>query len=954
MGAIILTGYKYKFGNCFLLIILLCIGSIGVVQASDIKLEATYSSLSVQDGLSGNSINTLFQDSRGFLWIGTQDGLNRYDGYSFEVYRHEIGDQTSISGNSIQCITEDANGDLWIGTIGNGLNKWNRKTQKFTVYSSKGYSNVNFPEDNILGISFDIDSTLWIKTDNFLVNFNTKTSEIVKYSLYSNIFKHHSSTNVPIFHKSLSYLWVGTYDGISQFNKQEKLYERIQFERNSETLLSSLGSITTIQPLSKKSILIGGSEGVFECSKNDSGLYELSKEDISNYKHSVVQCAVVHSSGGVWLGTNTGLHLFTFDYENEDLKYDPTDFYNMPNNLITDKEVTALIEDESGLLWVGTRYNGLIKVDFKPKKFKALANRSEQLKELQDCDVRSVYIDDGGKIWLGTANKGIKIVDPQAQDIYNYPVNYSLYKENKDIVLSMCQDSKQRLWIGTANGIYIYYKDRGTILPFTKVNDVEISSLLNQNAINSIEEDYRGNIWFGTQFGLYRYDGFKVISYFSDDDDEKTICGDEVNVIYNDSEGLLWIGTNNGVNYIDRKNEVFTGFEHLNNIKDSLPLLTGNHILSITEDGRRKIWFGTMSGISYYDKIKESIGYYSHLNGIANDMINSIVYDEAGIWIGTNKGISLIDKNQIIFNYDLNDGLPGYVFNKNATAIDHDGVIYFGGVSGVAHLNQDSLKFNHSKPNVVITAMELYHKGKMISEFRGDEKEILLKYRKSSNLKVKYAALEFTDPLRNKFQVYLEGFDDDWRTITTENEVDFSDLPSGEYVLHIKGANSEYEWTENPINISIKITPPIWMSNYAYAFYLIALIFLVQSIINYRIRHYKSAYKSLEEKAIDKKKIEAQKEMLSKINQSLTDSIYYAKRIQESILPEEKKIKSSLPDSFIYYRPKDLVSGDFYWLFERDDILYVAAVDCTGHGVPGAFMSIIAYDMLKSILTATD
>ena len=142
MGAIILTGYKYKFSNCFLLIILLSVGCFGIAQASDIKLEATYSSLSVQDGLSGNSINTLFQDSRGFLWIGTQDGLNRYDGYSFEVYRHEIGDQTSISGNSIQCITEDANGDLWIGTIGNGLNKWSRKTEKFTVYSSKGYNNV--------------------------------------------------------------------------------------------------------------------------------------------------------------------------------------------------------------------------------------------------------------------------------------------------------------------------------------------------------------------------------------------------------------------------------------------------------------------------------------------------------------------------------------------------------------------------------------------------------------------------------------------------------------------------------------------------------------------------------------------------------------------------------------------------------------------------------------------
>ncbi len=955
MGAIISSGYRTKVSNYIFLLILFCIFNLSNIQASDYELEATLTSLSVQDGLSGNSITSIYQDSKGFIWIGTLDGLNRYDGYSFEIYRHEVGQQHSISGNFIQCITEDSNGDLWIGTVGNGLNKWNRKTEEFTVYSTNGNNNVTLPEDNILGLTFENDSTLWIKTDNFLIDFNSKTNRLSKYSLYSNIFKHHDNYDVPISIKSPSYLWIGTNDGISQFNKKERLYERIKFDNYSETLSKALGSVTTILPISANTVLLGGSGGVYNCSTKDTGAYQIKRINIPGDNQSVIHSAVKHSSGIIWIGTTNGIRVLNYDEDRNVLYYKSSSFFNQPDKLISDKYITSIIEDQSGLLWVGTKYNGLIKVDFKPKRFKTLSSKNGRLDELKGCDIRSIHVDESGKIWLGTANKGIQIVDRESNDVYNYPVNYSLYTINKDLVLSMCEDSQKRLWIGTANGIYVYYKERGTITPFSYSNSSEVSSLLKQNAINSIEEDYRGNIWFGTQFGLYKYDGLQVASYFSDENVENSLCGDEVNAIYSDSEGVLWIGTNKGLNFIDRKKESFIGFENLKNNNDSISFLRGNSILSIAEDDNRKIWFGTSTGVTFYDKVTEKLGFYSHINGMANDMVNSIVFDKkSGIWLGTNRGISLINKEDMIFNFDVKDGLPAYVFNRNATAIDDSGILYFGGVGGVAHLNLDSLKFEKIKPNVVITAMELYHKGKMIKKFRGDEKEIFLKYRKSSNLKVKYAVLEFTEPLRNKFQVYLEGFDDDWRSITTENEVDFSDLPSGEYTLHIKGANSEYEWSEDSINIKIKITPPIWMSNYAYAFYLIALIFLVQSIINYRIRHYKNAYKSLEEKASDKKKIEAQKEMLSKINQSLTDSIYYAKRIQESILPDEKRIKSALPDSFIYYRPKDLVSGDFYWLYDNGEKLFVAAVDCTGHGVPGAFMSIIAYDMLKRIVSASD
>ena len=950
MGAVFLTWYRNLFWT-LLLAGIWCGGLTSGLLASNVYNETTTTWLSVKDGLSGNSVTAVLQDSKGYIWVGTQDGLNCYDGYSFEVFRHEIGDDFSISGNHIKCIAEDLNGDLWIGTIGDGLNKWDRKTGRFSSYSTKSTKVLTLPEDNILGLSFDIDSTLWVKTDNYLLNIDIKERSVNKYGLYSNIFHNNEYSTASLLHKSISYLWIGTNEGISQFNKAERLYERIETKGNNISGVRAIGQITTMLPLSEGTIMVGGTKGLGVLRETGQGSYSFSEIDLGSKVPVGINAAIAHSQGGVFVGSSLGLMLLTYDYVENKLVFE----LGSNENVLVNKEVTSIIEDGSGLLWVGTKYDGIIKVDFKPRRFKLLEGKLGELQDLLECDVRSIHIDESGKIWIGTFDKGIKIVDPESSDVYNFPVNYSLYRSQKDKVLCMCQDSKKRLWIGTGNGVYIYYKERGVISEFSYADNAEFKSLLQQNEINAIEEDLKGNIWLATRFGLYRYDGYQIESYFSDGKDETSICDDEVHALFQDSEGVLWIGTKRGINFIDRKQDADIGFGHLKNFNDSTSLLSNDHILSIAEDNNNRMWFGSRSGVTFYDKTKDGFGYYSHLEGVANDMINSIVCDkQSRIWLCTNKGVSLIDENGAVFNFDLKDGLPGYVYNKNATAVDANGNIYFGGVGGVAYLNPDSIVFNRHKPKVLITSMELYHKGKLIQRFRGDEKNISLKYRKSLNLKVKYAALEYTEPLENKFQVYLEGFDDDWREITTENEVNFSDLPAGEYVLHVKGSNSDFVWTQDPIYIPIKIIPPIWMSNYAYAFYFIALVFLIQSIINYRIRHYKNEYKSLQEKAVDKKKLEAQKEMLSKINQSLTDSIYYAKRIQESILPDEKKIKSALPDSFVYYRPKDLVSGDFYWLHESDDKLFVAAVDCTGHGVPGAFMSIIAYDMLKGIITSSE
>ncbi|WP_430935240.1 two-component regulator propeller domain-containing protein [Saccharicrinis sp. 156] len=926
----------------------------GLVSMDVLKAQGdvSISSYSIHEGLSGNGITSIFQDSKGFLWVGTQDGLNKYDGYSFKVFRHNLEDSTSISGNHIQCISEDVDGNLWIGTIGNGLNKWDRITGTFTCYNSKLEGAYELPEDNIYGLSFDKDSSLWVKTNNYLLNLKIDPLSKSTYGLYSSIFKYQEKLNIPIFYKNPHILWIGTKDGIAQFNTREKLYERVIVDDEYGTYSNQLGAITGILELSAKSFILAGSQGLYHLNQRDES-YSNKKINSLSGKENAINAVIRHSSGSIWLGTKAGLRIAEYSRGKDVLDYNKDSFYNQKQNLITEDEVTFLFEDNSGLLWVGTRYSGLLKVDFKPKKFKRIMRGDKKYSDLNSYDIKSIYIDEQELIWLGTADKGLKILDPERGDVYSYPVNRSLNKIGEDMVLALCRDSKDRIWIGTAKGIYIFYLERGTISEFTYTQSKEVKALLEENRINAIEEDARGNIWFGTQFGLYKYDGNSINNFFAEKGNEESICSDEINDLLLDSEGILWIGTSDGVNFLDSNDDTVKKIGHLRNSGDSISVLSNNYILSIAEDDQDRIWFGTRSGISFYSKKEDVSGFYTHSSGLANDMVYGVICDNnSGVWLSTNKGISLIKANKQIYNFDIADGLPGYVFNVGAVEQSNSGMAYFGGVEGVAFINPDSIHYNLHRPEVVFTSIELFHKGKIKGSFKTDTPQIKLKYRKSSMLKVRFAALEFSESAKNKYQVYLEGFDDDWRPVTSENTLDISDLPAGDYTLHVKGANSDHIWTEKPVTLDISVVPPIWMSSYAYAFYLIALVFLIQSIINFRIRNYKSAYKSLEEKAGDKKKIEAQRELLSKINQSLTDSIYYAKRIQESILPSELEIKKVLPESFVYYRPKDLVSGDFYWKHEINGKIFIAAVDCTGHGVPGAFMSIIAYDMLKGIINS--
>ncbi len=903
---------------------------------------------SIAEGLSGESITALFQDSKGFVWIGTGDGLNCYDGYSFTVYRHKIGDKYSISGNYIKSIAEDTDGNLWIGTYAHGLNKWNRDTKRFSPVSE-----LSFPEENICGLLFQNDSTLWIDTNKDLVHYNIKSKQSKVFNYQSDSFICQSDHKATMLFRSPQSLWIGTCNGIHRYNTENYLFDSITLSAQN-TKSFEFCSVSDLLSLDENKILVSGSKGLFDLEENGGGYYKVRKLELPENKVGVVRCLLKDLRGGIWLGTATGLRFLDCEISKRgNLNYyNPDSYFNKSKNLITNEDVTCLLEDNSGLIWVGTKYNGLLKLDFKAKKFKTLSSVHTSFKSLAKCDVRSIYEDGNNCFWLGTAKQGINKVDLANGVIHSYSINSVESKQEMGMVLCLCKDHKGLFWIGTSNGVYNFDPLSGA---FSEFSFPEYSSMNNweqEKQINAIEEDLKGNIWFGTKFGLYRYNGDTIEGFFADTTSVQQVSNNEVNTLYGDKEGILWIGTSGGVNYVNVKQGGAFKINHFKNSNDSVMIINNSWILSITEDNENRIWFGTRIGAACFDKKNNTFKFYTQNDGLKNDLIKGIVCDGSEVWLSTNRGVSLIDSTSRLYNFDVKDGLPGYVYNRGAVAVSKSGDVLFGGTKGIAVLNRDSLHFNDYKPNVLLTSIELFHKGKKVKVFNSLQDTIKFKYKKSSMLKVKFAALEFSDPDKNQFQLYLEGFDDDWQTARSSNEEGFSDLPVGEYTLYVRGANSDYIWSDNPAVLHISVVPPIWMSKYAYAFYLIAIVFLIQFIINFRIRHYKVAYKAMQEKAVDKEMIEGQRELLSKINLNLTDSIHYAKRIQESVFPSERRIKQSLADSFVYYRPKDVVSGDFCWMHEVHGKLFIAAVDCTGHGVPGAFMSIIAYDLLKGIVAS--
>ncbi|MCP4601580.1 MAG: response regulator [Proteobacteria bacterium] len=857
----------------------------------------------------------MLQDRQGFLWFATADGLNKYDGYKFTIYRNDPDDRTSLSHNYLRAIFEDANGTLWIGTNGGGLNKFNTKTETFTRYLNQADNPKSISNDFIRSILEDTDGNLWIGTYRGGLNrFDRKKETFTRYLNEANNPESLSDNKVrSVFEDTGGNIWIGTEGG--GLNK---------FNRNSETFTRYLN-----QTDNPKSIGNNDVYSIFE-----------------------------DTDGHLWIGTEGGLNKFNPKTETF------TRYISQADNpkSLSDNKVSFIFGDTSGNLWIGTE-GGLNKFNRNAETFTRYLNQADNPDSISHDKIASIFEDKGGNLWFGT-NGGLNIFDRMTETFTHYKNQVdnprSLSNNN---VWSILAGSKGKLWIGTDGGLNIFDRKTGT---FTlHINQADNPKSLSHNTVYSISEDTEGDIWIGTQNGLNKFDrktetfthylsradnpqslgsnyvlctlidrggtiwigthggGMNKFNrknetfthYVNEAHNPKSISINTVITILEDTTGTLWIGTDNGLNKFDRKTETFTRYL---NQADNPKSLSQNIIFSIFEDTMGNIWIGTYGGgLNKFDRKNETFTCYREKDGLPNDMIYGILEDEKGcLWLSTNNGISKFDpKIKTFANYNERDGLQGNEFNGGAYYKDRAGKMYFGGTNGFNEFFPGNIQNNTYIPPVVVTDFLLFNKpvevakkGVVSDKYQLQKhinftKDITLDYT-DYIFAFEFSILNYRQSDENQFAYKLEGFDRDWvKTEFRHRRATYTDLPHGEYIFKVKGSNDDGFWNNEGSSIKLTILPPPWKTWWAYSLYILSVLGLVswlivamrlkaRRLLAARVRQIEQEKKKAEEFArVLEIKVEDRTRELKDLNEELKDVNGELKDVNEELKDVNEEFK---------------------------------------------------------------
>ncbi len=925
---------------------ILCVTIIAVifmVKAADVfsqDANLTFETYTMSDGLSNNTITAIFQDSKGFIWIGTPSGLNRFDGRTFVLFKHDPLNRNSISSNSINGINEDKKGNIWIATD-YGLNVYNPNNGRFKVYL-RDEKNVNtIRNNNVFNVFVDSKGIVWIKTLRFLEKLDPRNNIVKHYEHYFDIFNSNPEhVNYPIFEDSQGLIWVATNDGLNYFDTEFEQFVRFESNDKSSTALPN-NQVRCIYENKHHELWIGTSNGFCRFNrikKTFESYYYLG----SNRGKNIVNGIVEDDNNNLWLATEQ-YGLVKFDLTRKEYTFFKQN--GQTKNTVANNNVYRIISDQSGILWIGTR-SGLSKIDSKKRKFNLYRNELFSDYKLQGNDISCVLADYNEDIFLGTKNDGITVINRLKKTTKYY--NIANKKSKDDAVYSLSYINKRNIVAGTESGLLILNRKKDVFEPFFTKQNCKNENLLKPLRVKDVIEDRKGNLWIGTNQGIFKYNLItqNVSTYVHYQSNPHTISSNEINVIYENKSGDIWVGTSSGLSKYNEKTNDFTRYGTLTKQKRSLSNQT---IFSLLEDENGILWIGTDAGLNKYNTKTDTFACINERNGLPNDQILCMLKEGSNLWLSTNKGVVRYSTNTGKMRaYNLNDGLQGFEFNPNSGCISPRGELFFGGGNGLNSFFPNSMEDNMKVPNIVITSFVTYNNSGKSIHVINDKNEVFL-HSDSRTFTIEFAALEYTLPNQNKYKYCMEGLENKWITVDNRNYASFSNVPSGEYVFHVKGSNSDEVWNEKGARLHIIIETPIWKNKWTYVAYFVFLLFIIYSFIEMRTRSLRRANKILHEKELASIEIAKQKEEVSIKNKNIMDSITYAQRIQLAIMPSISKFKRLIPESFILYKPKDIVSGDFYWITEIGDKLFIAAVDCTGHGVPGAFMSIIGYDLLRNI-----
>jgi ligand-binding sensor domain-containing protein len=797
--------------------------------------DARFLRLSTGQGLSQDTVFTIVQDSERFLWFGTEEGLNRYDGYSFKVFKNAPEDPASLAGNWIWRLYEDRSKRLWVGTV-EGLSLYDRVTETFRNFRRPGQVRSGFGSNSVTSILEDRHGNLWIgtlggglsrvdpATGTFVVTYRHSPTDPASLS--------HDQVEA-LFEDSQGRLWVGTTLGLNRLDAKK-------------------GTFTRYLPSS----------------------------DRSSLGHNWIWDMAEDGSGRLWVATYGG-GLSVLDPTTQRFRHYKRDGGRIPNDWLT-----SVFVDRGGTIWAGTDGSGLLRYDAAADEFIAFKNRPRDSSSLSKNVVRSIYEDVQGGLWVGTYKGGVSMLqrpvqgfgyyshDPLAPDSLAEGDSINAVLEDRDglvwtgsgegglgrfdrekgtfvhhrhdpknpksisgnIVTSLFQDRSGRVWVGShGGGLNLFDTRKGTFERLQHVTG-KANSLVN-DFVWAIAQDPGGDLWLGTHGGLDRFDPEtrRFTHYAHDPADDGSLTDNEVRALFVEDNGDLWVGTLGGLELLPRGSDRFV---HLRSDPNDPTSLSNNAVVSIVRDANGRTWIGTLGGgLDLFDPVKRKFTSFRVENGLPSDSVYSVCEDAKGrLWLGTSNGLARFDpETKAVKAFGLSNGLRSLHFNLGACTRTRDGHLAFGSADGFYYFDPAKVKEDAYVPPVLFTAFRLFGQPSRLQQAVSYAPEIRLAYSQDM-FSLEFAALDFTVPRGNNYSYRVEGFHPEWTALGEKHEVTFTKLDPGTYTLQVRASNSDGRWNNEGASIRIVVTPPFWVTPWFRGLIALALAAVLFWAHRFRVR----------------------------------------------------------------------------------------------------------------------
>ncbi len=863
--------------------------------------QSVFERITLEQGLSQSSVFSIAQDQQGFLWFATQEGLNRYDGYNFKIYRHTSSDSFSLSDNYINTVFVDHRGVLWAGTQFGGLNEYESSGGRFTHFRYSKNDSCSISSNYILHVYEDRRNTMWIGTVNGLNEFHQTTKTFSRYYIDPRQ-DDKSGENIvrAMYEDRAGQLWIGAYGSIMTFDREKKIFTRYDTD-------ISVTSVNGFEEDTLGRLWCAAAEGLFYLT-NKKWIHENALSSRSQLLEG--ESFLKDANNNFWIGTKNGLIRFNpYTKKNTRFTYNSLDRRSLSGNT-----ALSLFEDRTRIIWIGT-YDGISKYASRQTRFRRVAIAPGKIKNGGWNKIRSFAEDPSGMIWVAT-QEGMMKYDRITNQLTQMEGKNAFRNRGGTNTIWVLEKENQAaisgLWLGSNGNGLIHMKissDENISYEYFCYQK-KIPSSISGNTIWSIHTMHSGEMFIGTLLdGLNRFDRKKqsFTHYQFQPNNPNSIADNTVWSLCEDHAGTLWVGTaGGGLNkFIPEKNN-FVRFRHDANNPNSI---SDDKITSIIEDKSGILWLGTYGGLNRFDPKSETFTVYTMKDGLPNEVIYSVLEDNTGdLWISTNKGLSRFDVHAGIFrNYDIGDGLQSNEFNMGAALKLHSGELLFGGINGFNIFRPERIVNNSYVPPVVLTEITVNSvplmdgkKMKFVNKEISELDTLELSY-SDAVFSFSFASLDYTNPSKNCYAYMLEGFDAQWLQAGTKREATYTNIGPGEYIFRVKGSNNDGIWNEKGAALVVIITPPWWGTWWFRGILVIGFLSIGPFIYFRRVSALKK--KNLLQQEFSRQLIQSQEQERQRIAAELHDSVGQDLLIIKNklLFESETEVKSSGVKDVIEY-----------------------------------------------------